>query len=60
MAISSLSERERHILNFYYVEELSLASMSEILNISISRVSQLHGKAIATLRKQLSMKKGLI
>lgn len=60
MAISSLSERERHILNFYYVEELSVASMSEILNISISRVSQLHGKAIANLRQQLSMKKGLI
>ncbi len=57
-AISLLSEREKHILNFYYVEELSVASMSEILNISISRVSQLHGKAIANLRQYLSMKKG--
>lgn len=56
-AISLLSERERYILNFYYVEELSVASMSEILNISISRVSQLHGKAIANLRKYLTMKK---
>lgn len=56
-AIEKLSEREKIILNFYYVEELSVAAMSEILNISISRVSQLHGKAIANLRHHLLMKK---
>lgn len=59
-AISLLNERERQILNFYYVEELSVTSMSEILNISASRVSQLHGKAIANLRQHLATKKGLI
>lgn len=56
-AIESLDQRDQYILNFYYIEELSLAQMSEILEISVSRVSQLHGRAICNLRAQLEHSK---
>lgn len=52
-AIETLNEREQYILQFYYVEELSLSEMSEILNLSISRISQLHGKIIGKLQEKL-------
>jgi len=56
-AIWKLSDREMIILHFYYKEELSLACMSEILNISMSRISQLHKQAIKNLRHHLLMRK---
>lgn len=56
-AIESLDQRDQYILNFYYIEELSLAQMSEILEISVSRVSQLHGRAICNLRVKLKHSK---
>ena len=56
-AIWKLSDREMIILHFYYKEELSLACMSEILNISMSRISQLHKQAIKNLRHHLLMEK---
>ena len=56
-AIESLDQRDQYILNFYYIEELSLAQMSEILEISVSRVSQLHGRAICNLRAKLEHSK---
>ncbi|HAX72536.1 MAG TPA: FliA/WhiG family RNA polymerase sigma factor [Firmicutes bacterium] len=52
-AIEKLNIREQQILQFYYVEELGVQEMSEILEISISRVSQIHGKALANLRQHL-------
>lgn len=49
-AISSLKERERIILNLYYVEELSLKEIAYALDISIPRVSQIHGKILIKMR----------
>ncbi len=48
--MKTLDERLQLILHFIYVEELSLKEIAAILDISISRVSQLHGKALAKLR----------
>lgn len=56
-AIWKLSDREMIILHFYYKEELSLACMSKILNISMSRISQLHKQVIKNLRYHLLMRK---
>lgn len=53
-AISKLDEREQIILNLYYVEELSLKEIAYILDISIPRVSQIHGKILIKLREMLS------
>ena len=48
--IKKLGEREQLILSLYYTEELTLKEIAEILEISIPRVSQIHGKMVAKLR----------
>lgn len=53
-SIDKLSERERIILNLYYVEELSLTEIAYILDISVPRVSQIHGKILLKLRDIIS------
>jgi RNA polymerase sigma factor for flagellar operon FliA len=50
-AIDKLKDREKTILNLYYVEELSLKEIAYILGISIPRVSQIHGKVLIKLRE---------
>jgi len=49
-SVKLLTEREQTILNLYYVEELTLKEISYILDISIPRVSQLHGKILLKLK----------
>ncbi len=52
-AIKELPERERLILSLYYNEELTVREVGEVLDISTTRVSQLLGRAIMTLRARL-------
>ena len=52
-AIEKLNEREQIILNLYYKEELTLKEIGEILKISLSRVSQIHGRILLKLRRLL-------
>jgi len=52
-AIRCLSKKEQILLNLYYKEELKLKEIALILNISISRVSQIHGKILLKLRQML-------
>jgi RNA polymerase sigma factor for flagellar operon FliA len=49
-ALSQLPEREMQVVSFYYYEGLTLKEIGRILGITESRVSQIHGKAIAQLR----------
>lgn len=51
--VDKLSEREQIILNLYYVEELTLKEIAEVLEVSIPRVSQLHGKILIKLKKMI-------
>lgn len=53
-AIEQLPEREKLVISLYYHDELSLKQISSILKVSESRVSQLHTKAVKTLRSILS------
>ncbi len=55
-AISTLDERERIILNLYHVEELTLREISEVLDISIPRVSQINSTLLLTLREKMGSK----
>ncbi|ARE80835.1 RNA polymerase sigma factor FliA [Campylobacter helveticus] len=52
--LSSLKERDQLIIQLYYYEELSLKEISEILNVSESRISQIHKKLLKKLRERLS------
>lgn len=49
--IQKLPERDQIILNLYYVEELTLKEIGEVLDISVPRVSQIHGKILIKLKK---------
>jgi RNA polymerase sigma factor for flagellar operon FliA len=49
-AIDVLPEKERLIMTLYYYEELTMKEIGKVLDISESRVCQLHGKALLKLR----------
>ncbi|CAG7623757.1 FliA/WhiG family RNA polymerase sigma factor [Paenibacillus allorhizosphaerae] len=57
-AIDKLTEKERTVVSLFYYEELSLSEIAEVMNLSPSRISQLHSKAILRLRGSLSRYKG--
>ena len=52
-AIEALPEREKHIMGLYYEQELNLREIGEVLEVSESRVCQLHAQCIARLRAAL-------
>ncbi len=49
-AIERLPEKEKITISLCYFEELKLTEIAEVLNVSVSRVSQLHSKAMLRLR----------
>jgi RNA polymerase sigma factor for flagellar operon FliA len=53
-AISRMPEREQLILSLYYIEELTMKEIAEVVGIGVSRVSQIHAAAMVTLRASLS------
>lgn len=53
-AIAQLPEREQLVLALYYREDLTLKEIGHVLQVSESRVSQIHTKALMTLRSKLS------
>lgn len=52
-AIGLLTDKERQVITFYYYEELTLKEISQILEVSESRVSQLHSKALQKIKIKL-------
>jgi len=52
--IKKLNERDRTILSLYYYEELNYQDISKLLNITVSRVSQIHSKIIKQLKTKLA------
>ena len=57
-ALSKLPEKEMQVISFYYYEGLTLKEIGRILGVTESRVSQIHGKAIGTLRGLIQEKIG--
>jgi RNA polymerase sigma factor for flagellar operon FliA len=53
-AINGLPERERLVLSLYYDEDMNLREIGEVLEVSESRVCQIHGQALVRLRARLS------
>lgn len=53
-AIKSLPERESLVLSLYYDEEMNLKEIGAILDVSESRVSQIHSQAMHRLKARLS------
>lgn len=53
-AIQDLPEREQLVLALYYDEELNLREIGDVLEVSESRVSQIHTQAMLRLRARLT------
>ena len=59
-AINDLPEKEKKVLVLYYYEDLTLKEIGKVLDVTESRISQLHTKAISRLRGKLTnLKKGI-
>lgn len=58
-AIDALTEKEQRVIAFYYFEELTLKEISKILEVSESRVSQLHTKALKKMKERLGDEMGV-
>ena len=52
-AVTALPERLRLVVQLYFVEELNLAEIAQVLQVSIPRVHQLKAQALAKLRERL-------
>lgn len=60
-AINELPEKEKKVLVLYYYEDLTLKEIGQVLEVTESRISQLHTKAIMRLRSKLTnIKKGIM
>ncbi len=53
-AIDTLPEREKLVLSLYYDEDMNLREIGEVLEVSESRVCQIHGQALIRLRARLA------
>lgn len=52
-AIKTLPEREQYILSMYYEQEMNLKEIAAVLDVTESRVSQIHSQIMARLRVRL-------
>lgn len=59
-SIDLLPEKEKMVITLYYYEELTLKEISVIMNVSESRISQLHTKAIMRLKGKLGRQQNVL
>jgi RNA polymerase sigma factor FliA len=52
-AIDALPKQQRLVMALRYYDELSMQDVAQIMDVNPSRISQLHTKALATLRSRL-------
>jgi len=52
-AIEHLPEREKLLMGLYYEQELNFKEIAAVLEVSESRICQLHSQAVARLRTKL-------
>jgi RNA polymerase sigma factor FliA len=53
LAIGELPEKERLVLSLYYFEDLTMKEVGKVLNLTESRISQLHTQTVLRLRSKL-------
>jgi RNA polymerase sigma factor for flagellar operon FliA len=52
-----LPEKERLVISLYYLDELTMKETGNVLNVTESRVSQIHSQAVMRLRAKLKKEK---
>ena len=55
-----LTEKEQKVITLYYYEELTLKEISSILEVSESRVSQLHTRALQKMKVKMGDYMGIL
>lgn len=53
-AVNDLPDKEKLVITLFYYEDMTNKEIAEVLELSVSRISQLHTKAIFRLRGKLS------
>ncbi len=59
-ALELLTEKEKKVILLYYYEELTLKEISNVLEVSESRISQLHTKALQKMKTKMGNYMGII
>ena len=59
-ALELLTEKEQKVITLYYFEELTLKEISNILEVSESRVSQLHTRALKKMKVKMGNYMGIL
>ncbi len=59
-ALEILTEREKKVILLYYYEEMTLKEISKVLEVTESRVSQLHTKALQKMKTKMGGYMGLL
>ena len=59
-AIEKLSDKEKKVVTLYYFEDLTLKEISHIMEVSESRISQIHSKAVFKLQNKLGKYKSIL
>ena len=59
-SLELLTEKEKKVILLYYYEDMTLKEISSILEVSESRVSQLHTKALLKMRKRMGNYMGIL
>ena len=54
-SLENLTEKEKSVVILYYYEEMTLKEISRVLEVSESRVSQLHTKALQKMKDKLGV-----
>jgi RNA polymerase sigma factor for flagellar operon FliA len=52
-AIKALPEREQYIMSMYYEQDMNLKEIAAVLDVTESRICQLHSQSIARLRAKM-------
>ena len=52
-SLELLTEKEKSVIVYYYYEDLNLKEIAKVMDVSESRVSQLHTKALLKMRKKM-------
>ncbi|MCR5508583.1 MAG: FliA/WhiG family RNA polymerase sigma factor [Lachnospiraceae bacterium] len=59
-ALENLTEKEKQVILMYYYEDLTLKEISNVLEVSESRVSQLHTKALGKMKVKMGKYMGIL
>lgn len=59
-ALELLSEKEKLVIQMYYYDELTLKEIAAVLEVSESRVSQMHTKALGKMKTKMGRYMGIL